>query len=339
MLHPVRSARLSGLLLAGLLAWGGARAAETDSFTVRQEPVPEVTDMVNRRTNELLDEAIAQANAEVGLPLGLDRLIGADGCDRGRLYAAVNDRMGGPLVGTLEQYANTTAPHRRLSRGESIYRAFRVFEAPSLGGEVGRLAAVVNLDGHLIGADKLGHFFSQGYAYFDKAHLQKAGLGAALEYGERSERTYYGALLTGVYSYADLAANFNGMRFWIHLLGEHPDPLGEPTDMPYVSCFRQQWVRNRPFDWRDYVDAAWDEAVNCNRFRNPMLADKVRQAVAELDPGARMSLGCPVTRDPEARLRGKYGRYFARLVNMEGHGVVQPRFWLSGIAGRWASRL
>jgi hypothetical protein len=325
---------MRSLALAGLLGCATAPASETDNFTVRHWSIPDVAGPLNRRTNELLDEAIAQANARPELPLGLDRLVGDPGCNLARLYAAINDRMGGPLVGALEEYANNSAalPQRRLTRRESVYHAFRIFEAPSLGGEIGRLAAVVNLNGQLIGADKLGHFFSQGYAYFEKAYLQGYGLDAALDYGEWSERTYYGALLTGVYSYADLAANFDGMRFWIHLLKENPDPLGEDGRMPYVSCFQQHWVKNRDFDWKAYVDSAWDEAVNCNLFRNRQLAAKVRRAIKALERRYGEPLGCPVSRRSERSLRAKYGPYYDRLVTLEGHGVISALPWLTSLA-------
>lgn len=333
--QPVRPL-LRTLLPALLLAALPGAASETDSFTVRRGPVPDVAQALNARTNALLDEAVEQANVPPELPLGLGRLMADGGCNVARLYAAINDRMGGPLVGTLEKYANTSPelPRRRLSRRDSVYQAFRIFEAPSLGGEVGRLAAVVNLDGHLIGADKLGHFFSQGYAYFEKAYLQGEGVEAAMAYGEWSERTYYGALLTGVYSYADLVANFNGMRFWIHLLDEFPDPLGEEAAMPYVSCFQGRWVRNREFDWRAYVDAGWDEAFNCNGFRNPQLVSKVGRAIASLERRFGERLDCPVSRQPGPMLRAKYGPYYGRLVNLDGHRVMSPVPWLEELASR-----
>jgi len=319
--------------LAVLLLCAPIRASETDSFTERNQPIPDVAEVLNRHTNELLDAAIADANAPPIQLLGLERYLEPTSCNVARLYSEINQRMGGPLVGTLETFANTSGSlsQRRLSRRESIYHAFRIFEAPSLGGDEGRLAAVVNLGGSLVGADKLGHFFSQGYSYFEKAYLQGKGLNAALDYGEWSERTYYGALLTGVYSYADLAANLNGMRFWINLLKEHPDPLGDDGRLPYVSCFQGHWIKNRDFDWRDYVDPAWDEAINCSRFRNETLMEKVDEAIGVLEQRYHERLSCPISRASAFGLRVKYGPLFQRIVNLDGHAVLSPTGLTAGV--------
>ncbi len=317
-----------------VVAAGGAGASETDSFTERNQAMPDVTDALNRRTNELLDQAVAEANAPPPPSVFADAAPREVPCSRWRLYEAINRAMGGPLVGTLEEFANRSASlsQRKLSRRESIYHAFGIFEAPSMGGDEGRLAALVNIDGTLVGADKLGHFFSQGYSYFDKAYLSGDGLDAAFDYGDLTERTYYGALFTGVYSYADLTANFDGMRFWIQVLKEQPDPLGDDGRPPYVSCEDGRWVRTRGFDWDDYVDAAWDEAINCSLFRNEVLQAKVRDAIAELERRYGEPLICPISRQAAPALREKYGRYFARLINLQGQGVLEPLLPLTGFS-------
>lgn len=328
---------LRAYLWALLLGFGvvvATAASETDSFTERNQSMPDVTEVLNRRTNELLDQAVAAANAPPPPGVFADATPKEPPCSRRRLYDEINQVMGGPLVGTLEEFANGSASlaQRKLSRRESIYHAFGIFEAPSMGGDEGRLAAVVNIAGTLVGADKLGHFFSQGYSYFDKAYLSSGGLDAALDYGDLTERTYYGALLTGVYSYADLTANFDGMRFWIHVLGEQPDPLGDDGRSPYVSCQDSRWARTRDFDWRDYVSPAWDEAINCSLFRNQGLQAKVRQAIAELERRYEERLSCPVSRHLAPVLRAKYGPYFSSLVNLKGQGVLEPLLPLSGFS-------
>ena len=65
-----------------------------------------------------------------------------------------------------------------------------------------------------IGTDKLGHFFAQGYEYFEKAVLEGKGVDAAVAYGKSTEEGKYGLGTTGVYSYADLEANKAGYNFY-----------------------------------------------------------------------------------------------------------------------------
>ncbi|MFC6672641.1 hypothetical protein [Marinobacterium aestuariivivens] len=64
-----------------------------------------------------------------------------------------------------------------------------------------------------MGLDKLGHFFAQGWQYFELTALGGGTLEQALALGREQEQGRYGYLTTGIFSYADLAANFNGWRF------------------------------------------------------------------------------------------------------------------------------
>ena len=69
---------------------------------------------------------------------------------------------------------------------------------------------------------------------------------------------------TWLYSYADLSANFEGMRFWLRVLGTERDPLdkGYFFNRPYVSCARRvlwfgerRWRVKRHVRLADYVTA------------------------------------------------------------------------------------
>ena len=229
------------------------------------------------------------------------------------------------MISPLEEFIHDSTGISQFhpTKDQTVYRDFRFYEAPSLGISPGRIAAIVRLGERLIGADKFGHFFTEGYIYFERAYLDGEGIEAAFDYGERTERTYYGALLTGVYSYADLTANFDGMRFWVHLLDNNADPLdGYTGHHPYVVCRNDRWVRVRNFDWMDYANPAWDETINCNAFRNPELAARVDQAIGELEWQSHRHLNCPLSRDAFPSLRRQYGKYFPRLINPGGHTVM-----------------
>ena len=47
----------------------------------------------------------------------------------------------------------------------------------------------------------------------------------ALSWGEMREKGVYGFSTTGIFSYADLVANFNGYRFWNRVLKTEKDPI------------------------------------------------------------------------------------------------------------------
>lgn len=118
----------------------------------------------------------------------------------------------------------------------------------------------VEVGGVRFGTDKLSHFFSSGWRYYQKYHAAKArGLSdqqaqdAAIHWGIIEERTITGLLTDGVFARGDLEANFGGMRFYLSLC-EGPDPM--------VALEANQWKVRRPFDWREFVTPGWDEAYH-----------------------------------------------------------------------------
>ena len=83
------------------------------------------------------------------------------------------------------------------------------------------ISSTVKLYGSSIGTDKIAHFFQQGYTYYRTYERSVAkGLSSdeavkkAIAWGKMTERTYYGTLVGGVFSNADLAANYAGMKFY-----------------------------------------------------------------------------------------------------------------------------
>jgi hypothetical protein len=83
------------------------------------------------------------------------------------------------------------------------------------------LSPTVRLYGHEFGIDKLEHLFQQGYQYYKivndaikKGSTSEEATRKAIKWGQKTERTYYGLLTSGVYSNADLYANYVGLKFY-----------------------------------------------------------------------------------------------------------------------------
>lgn len=296
--------------------------SEIDNFTQRYQNLKDVTEIINKKTNYLLDLAINTTNA---LPYdedgGYNEYDNPQTCNELQLYENINRYMGLSVIGQIEIFihGDPRIDKRRLKRKYTIYRDFKFRETPTLG-SVGKIGAIIRLGDHIIGSDKFGHFFTEGFGYFKRAYLKKKGINAALSFGERTERAFFGAFTTGVYSYADLTANFNGMRFWNHLLNKNPDILNNSkVSGPYVECIGNVWRKVKDLDWRDYVDAGWDEGINCNLFRNQTLVRKVTNILNRLEQDTGLPMRCPIAGDSEGFLKKKYGRYFSRLINLDGH--------------------
>lgn len=100
------------------------------------------------------------------------------------------------------------------------------------------LSPTINVYGYEIGLDKLEHLLQQGWRYYsirreaiDRGKPVADAERNAVDWGKRTERTYYGLMVSGVYSNGDLAANYAGILFYrsifesISIDGESTKPI------------------------------------------------------------------------------------------------------------------
>lgn len=302
-------------------------AAEIDSVTGRRHALGDASRPLDRRIDRALRVGVERAN-ETGSP-----------CDEAELYARVREAIASPFIGhqlaeELNDAEELDTRHVRLA--ESIYRDLSLIDAISV--HLKGLSALVRVGDHVVGVDKLGHFFVEGWRYFDIAYLRGEGIDAALDWGEKTERTYFGLYTTGIYSYADLAANFEGMRFWLRLVGREPDPLrsGYFFNRPYVSCGRRlfsrepHWKVNRRVRLRTWVSGAWDEGINCSRYASAEIASRVARRVEERERADDAHYACPIVPDACVDVRERYGQIAARLLHPDcraAEPVPGPWWW------------
>lgn len=306
---------------------GVLQAAEVDQFT---PALPLVLDdsqhLLDAEVNRRLMLALDIANRAVLKPPHLRGAPRYDvpRCDEQRLYEALEWQLARPLIGQLEEFAEQSSDvsRRPVPLAQSVYRSFFWVHSPSLVLSE-RMASVIRLDRTELGTDKLGHFFTEGYSYFRLSRQLQEGLEPALLFGEWSESVYFGAQTTGVYSYADLTANFHGLRFWNRILARQTDPLENVVPVPYVECRDYRWQLIRMFHWAHYVDDAWNESINCSLFRTPGLLQQVQEQTPE----------CRSNRLPLAR----YHQWQERLLNPVGLAVMPDHLQPEVILERRAS--
>jgi hypothetical protein len=303
LLHFCRHLVLTGCLF---FFWCQvANAAEIDSVTTRYVALDDASAALNQLINERLAEGVAKANL-------LDRanqfdLLPDSVCNRNTLYTELRKAIFQSLTASwglkgysldLQLVEHLKSQSYHLSLNDSIYRDLDYLEAFSL--NLKELSDVVHIDDHLIGVDKFGHFFAEGWSYFEMTALQHRSLDEAMSWGMQQEQGKFGYSTTGIFSFADLTANFNGWRFWNRVLLEDKDPLQgffrNLLQQPYVSCSLQvveslqqrqpayAWTLNRAFDIADYVDGAWDEGQNCNSYADPVIEQKITLRAQAVDP-------------------------------------------------------
>ena len=118
------------------------------------------------------------------------------------------------MISPLEFYANDTpqVAGKRHLREESIYKDVKVLESIPI--TLYPLGKLILVNGEYISGDKFSHFFNVGWSYYKEVYQKGKPIKETLMWGQKTEKGIWGLAITGVYSNAHLAANYDGMRFW-----------------------------------------------------------------------------------------------------------------------------
>ena len=234
---------------------------ETDPYTGRGRPVADSLALLDREVNATID-AIAASWSR--------------GEDEWRFVTAIYRRIGGPhYVDRLERWAMKSPDVERieLAPGEAMANDF-----PILAARLGRVGPIIKVNGVYMGTDKIGHFLSQGRKFYRRyRHLGDEE--RAMHWSVTTERGLFGALTTGIYSNADLVANYEGYLFYRSLFHD-----GVVAGKPAILRWRDgEPVRQRAFTWADHVNAFWDEALNPNVYSKGLLPHVERRLLSLCD--------------------------------------------------------
>ncbi len=260
-------------------------AFETDQFNLPPEPLADIGAEVHDYVKENVEKAIEKINREINVRQNCLDNKTAKNCEsatknRQRLNylrsenvvaRAVFNRLGAGIVpftasgSWMEAHRFRAQPARyKTSLKESIYATF-----PS---NYLTISETVNLYGEQFGTDKIAHIFQQGYTYlriYERASAKglskEAAIKTANDWGRMSERTFYGNLVSGVYSNADLAANFAGLKFYQNLTQQIN--IGEKIKLPLVVLENGFWKFNENVELSEnllkpFVTAHLNEALN-----------------------------------------------------------------------------
>lgn len=290
------------------------KAAETDGFTNRYAPLADSSLLINERANKYVERALN------------DLKMRQSGCDERAFYKELRKYFANHLSGALvKAILNDDAiPKRPVILANSVYKDWSAWDGLGLGVTfISRkgitVSPVLNFNNELIGADKFEHFFGQGFAYFTTNYLKNHGAIKAIKGGIAREKFFLGGskIGNGIFSYGDLAANFNGMRFWNHILQKHDDILGSDHNIgPYVQCDNDQWIQVKKIDFADYIDASMDESINCSKFPSLSTVRKFKGEVKAL------GMTCPLEPHKLQEMIVKYGPISKWIINPVGNGVI-----------------
>jgi hypothetical protein len=257
MSTKIISAFLAALLLLNFAAptW----AFETDQFNLPPEPLADIGDEVTeyvaaqlRTAAAKLNDRIASANACLSA-----KKKGCEGADKTQkepaylrseqaIAKAVYDLLsGGNLMTTkFGKWINDHKFRAQPSKFKAPYLESIYLIKPS---NYLTLSPTINMYSHEFGIDKLEHLFQQGHQYYEKVdgavksgRSHEEGVRKAIEWGQKTERTYYGILTSGVYSNADLNANYIGLKFYEGLT--QPVKIGGSTRPAMLELKEGRWI-------------------------------------------------------------------------------------------------
>ena len=222
-------------------------AYETDQHTNRGANLADSTQILNQKVNDTIEEIVADWEK------GHDEIAVVD--------AFYRELGGRHWVDRLERWAMKSPDVERLEVGryESIF-AGQPFWATRVTKLFGT-GKTIRVNDQLIGSDKIGHFISQGRKFY-KRYVVLGSEEMAAEHSAYTERAIFGQMSNGIYSNADLVANYEGHRFFRSLFEDGIIP-GRPAILRWED---NGWIVQREFDWADHVNEYWDEALNVNHF-------------------------------------------------------------------------
>ena len=291
--------------IAVVLAMPGlAYADEADNFTCRgrltRDSMAALDGWVNARIAETIDRANKRGRARCD-----------DTCLQRELQSSVGESVLRKTFVPQSAFGRWIDAQKTLDRchlkfRDTIYGA-RPYNHAWLWPFHGRIIYVadsVRLGDHIVGLDKIDHFIREGLVHWETVDAARGDIAysVAKEFGPPhrqfgwTEWGLKGMSLTGVLAYADVAAGYFGYRFWTDLLS-----FDGPESFIRYDAATSRYSQRRPFSFSAYVNAAWDESINCSTF-DAKIGRDVTTALAQRSMACTMSHQAALADLPDARL-------------------------------------
>lgn len=242
-----------------------AFSAELDQFSFREKYEKQLTDsteLLNKVTNEFIQTAINSYNKKYkGKNLSVKEIHKKIAFEIYNTIAAELPQENEVLIpervtlsyafskkttGPLQQWLNDNIKKIEFSEWEKDI-IYYLYPYPY------NKSNFVKINNYLVGTDKIDHFFDQGFSYWQ---ISKYGMDdqKAIDYGISSEYDFFGLKISGVFSFADLRANWKGYQFYKSLL----------TGRNALIMIKKDGslMQRRAFNWKDWVDWQFDELLN-----------------------------------------------------------------------------
>ncbi len=200
--------------------------------------------------------------------------------------------------------------------------------------------STIKVHGHYFGTDKIGHFFAMGYHYYSAYQAARlmgqthelAMQKAADVCGWVTESSFLGITSTGIYSNADMATNYTGLKFYLNLT--QPVKLQGHMVPAMVVRKGEYWKLREHFSvesplFAQYVSVHWDEVLN------PCYLDETVRAPARraIKSRSRQLLDWYAGNDSRRRTRAYFDNILKHCTTYygENYGHSGDVEWLLGL--------
>jgi len=199
-------------------------------------------------------------------------------------------------------------------------------------------AGTINVDGTLLGTDKIIHFVHLGHIYYSSyREARKSGVDEAravakvvhLSAGYNpflSENGFLGMVTTGIRSNGDLAANYAGFKFYRNLT--ETVRIGDRVLPPMLTRAGLYWqiderVRNQPDFFAAYLTPHLNEALNPNTYAvvtDTRVRKMIRSRCPDMLARYRDERGYPLSREQFTRIEQDLSTFYGEDYGYQSDG-------------------
>jgi len=250
---------IPAIILASLFCTE-AKAMETDQFLTWDVELQDSSDLINNHiNNELSPKFLHKVNRRTIKPKTRQEFVED-------YYEHLHTAL---IFSNLKEYINNSPevdifPPREVSRGDYKKASIIKSERPFPWCFMPSLSRTINVNGVYLGVDKISHFFGLGNAGFSRYNdYRKQGFtdqeakDKTIRIAIHRENMLYGLLGDGIFSPADIEADYQGMQMAIDLSSD---------ETPYFELQNGIWTQLKPIDLSRYITPDFDESYNHNHF-------------------------------------------------------------------------
>lgn len=258
--------QIARLFLCAALLPAFAYPFETDQYNLPPEPLADIGAEVSEYAEQNISRAIEKINRDIAVR---QSCLENDGAKSEKLKCDSPEKELEKLAALQSDDAIARAVFNELGAGFPPYTksgswmeshefkakparyktGFRQSIFASVPSNYLSISSTVNLYDAQFGTDKIAHVFQQGFSYYRiykralaSGATEEQAIKRAVDWGKLSEKTYYGFLVSGVYSNADLCANYAGMKFYFNLARDVK--IGTETKSAILIIKNGVWIFN-----------------------------------------------------------------------------------------------